>query len=264
MFRYTSRELVLLTLVVVIDGLGATTSAAEPSGLSAFANKQLTRLPEGDREKLANSFKELTGDELGKFDDPDSIQPFLISKFSAGDAAWIFVEADQGWDVPGLSAMRVHVFDSHWKRLFKQSFPTGYRMFLADVTVERNPDLGCDVLVGKLVYSVRRKELLAAGRYVRAHFARQGGALELVRHEEADGTLSQQWYGVNPAFIIGPTPPQRTPEAWIGSLRSKEPVEQVAALVWVSGRHLPSTERRVEGISQDCPAHERQRGPLSR
>jgi hypothetical protein len=43
----------------------------------------------------------------------------------------------------------------------------------------------------------------------------------------------------------------------MGTLRSKNPVEQVAALVWLSGRHLPSTERRVEGVSQE-PLHQAQ------
>jgi hypothetical protein len=45
--------------------------------------------------------------------------------------------------------------------------------------------------------------------------------------------------------------PKRTREEWIRSLRSKNPVEQLATLVWLSGTHLSSKEPRREDASEE-------------
>jgi hypothetical protein len=74
--------------------------------------------------------------------------------------------------------------------------------------------------------------------------------LVMVRLEDDEGRLVRNHFAWR-APSKGPPVPRRTQEEWIRSLRSADPVEQLATLVWLSGVHLPSSEPRAENVSQE-------------
>jgi len=120
-----------------------------PKGLETYAGKDLRKLDEGALLEFHRQLEKLTGDKPEKLE-WGSFEPWWVKPFAVGTCAWALLEAYPGYNVPDVSAIQVHVFDKNWNRLIKQSFATGYRFFLSDVSVLKDNPLKQDLLVAKV------------------------------------------------------------------------------------------------------------------
>jgi hypothetical protein len=233
--------------------------AQEPSprSLETYAGKDLRKLDERSLQELRGRLEALTGDKPEK-NEGRSFEPWWVKPFAAGSAAWVFLEAYPGYDVPDTSGVRVHVFDKNWKRLVKQSFPTGYRFFLTEVTVNRENPLTQDLLVAWVTPSGpfirfqggQMRPAFEQGDFQRQYYAVLSEQVVMVRLEDDKGQLARNHYRWT-APPKGPPVPTRTINEWVRSLRSPNAAEQLSTLVWLSGMHLPSTVTRQADVSQE-------------
>ncbi len=226
----------------------STTGAEEPAaaGLKNYVGKELWKLELSVREGFHRDVADLTGDKLESTDLRQSYWPWWVKPYASGRIAWMFMEVYPGWNVPDVSGVRIHLFDKGWKRVVKQEFPTGYRLRIKDVTLDENAALQQNLLVVRVVGSsplvgeAERKEFYALSK---ENFV-------LVRLENEDGQPFRNSYNSRVPFI-GPHVTQQSGENWIKQLRSDDPVEQLGALMWLTGRHLPSTEKRRENVNEE-------------
>jgi hypothetical protein len=246
--------LVMLGLVFVLPGVAQET---KPKGLELYDGKDLLKLDEHARAGFQKVVQALTGDKLEKQLERSSYEPWWVKPFAGGKAAWVLLEAYPGYDVPDMSGVQIHLFDNKWQRLRKQSFPTGYRFFLNEVTLVKENPLKRDLLAAKVTSSgpfiVRGEDkhpVFEQGDYQLQYYALLGDHFVMVRLEDNKKKLAQNHYRWS-SPPKGPAVPKRTRDEWIRSLRSEDPVEQLATLVWLSGAHLPSTEKRQEKVNQE-------------
>src|SRR5437879_8151960 len=111
-----------------------------PKGIEAYADKDLRKSADKKKQELYKQFQALTGDKPDKNASPQ-FEAWWIRQFRASNAAWMFLEAYPGYEVPDASGVQIHVFDKNWKRLVKQSFQTGYRLFLNEAQVLKHDAL---------------------------------------------------------------------------------------------------------------------------
>lgn len=249
------KALLPLTLALFI---GMTSLAQEPKqkGLDFFVGKDLRQLDDRSRDDLSKQFEALTGHRLN-WEPWSSPDPWWIKPFVSGDAAWIFLEAYPGYDIPDVSRVQIHVFDKNWKHTRKQSFLTGYRFFLNEVVLSKENPLGQELLVAKvtssgpfLIQGEEKRPAFERGNYQRQYYAFLRDQFVMVRLEDDKKELVQNHYRWR-SPPKGPPVPKRTCEEWIRSLSSEAPVEQLATLVWLSGMHLTSAEKREENVNQE-------------
>ena len=170
----------------------------------------------------------------------------------------MFVEVYPGYDVPDVSGVRLHVFDSRWRRIAKQSFPTGYRFFLQEAKVEKNKLLKQDLLIVQVKSSGpfrvssdgSKKPAFEQGDYQRQYYAFFDNRMRLVRLEDNKRKLVRNHYRTETPFKGGVIPKHSKWE-WIRTLESKNPCEVLATLVWLSGTHLKGNARRFKGANQE-------------
>jgi hypothetical protein len=195
----------------------------------------------------------LTGDPP---DPTDEFVPWWVDRFTSGEAAWMVLDAYPGCDNPDTSAIRVYLFDRHWKRFFKLAFPTGYDRNLAKAQVRRSKLLHEELLVTTTypnAGSIDSKGEWKAALGLRQYYALVGDQLVLVRLEDHEGRSVRNLYHTS-APNLGPPVSGQTSDQWIRSLRSNNPVEQLAALVWLTGMHLSSSEPRYSNVNQESVA----------
>jgi len=226
------------------------------NGLEAYVGKDLRQLEEEDFREFARTVKAITG-KKPKYKEWSSLAPWWVKEFHAGSARWMFLEAYPGYDIPDISAGRVHIFGRNWKRIGKQAFSTGYRFFLNEAKIVTNKTLDQDLLVIQitssgpfLVRGKQKKPAFEQGDYQRQYYALRGDRLVLVRLEDNEGRLVRNHYRWS-APPKGPPVPKRTKTDWIQSLDSPVPIEQLATLVWLSGLHLASAEPRDKNVNQE-------------
>ena len=176
--------------LVLLLALSVFAEEPEPAGLEPYRNKDLRKLDDKERRAFAKRLGELTGDDPRK----PTHRPFeawWVKRFPTGDAAWLLVQAYPGYDVPDVSGVRLHVFDKKWTRIAQDSFPTGYRYFLREVSlVEENP-LKTPILVAKvsssgpfIVNGGTRRPAFEQGNFQRQYYALHGTSFVLVRLED--------------------------------------------------------------------------------
>jgi len=71
-----------------------------------------------------------------------------------------------------------------------------------------------------------------------------------VRLEDDRGRVARNHYAWRTPHR-GPPVPRRTTEEWIANLTSGAAVDRLAALVWLTGRHLPSQTERQANCTQE-------------
>jgi hypothetical protein len=229
----------------------------KPKGLEPYVGKALRKFDERATAEFQKEVEALTGDKPQK-KEWWSYKPWWVKPFATGNAAWLFLEAYPGYDVPDVSSVQVHVFDKNWKRLAKQSFPTGYRFSLEEVALARDNPLKQILLVAKVEstgpFIVRRGEkkrpAFEQGDYQFQYYALLGDRFVMVRLEDDKKKLARNHYRWQTP-LKGPAVPKRTREEWVRSLNSKNPVEQLAIMVWLSGEHLSSKETRRQDANQE-------------
>jgi len=254
--REDMKQLILMILGLM-SFLPCMAEEVHPKGLESYVGKDLRKLDDdGSRRVLEKQIEIVTGE---KRDEKNwhLCEPWWVKPFARGDGAWMLLEAHPGYDVPDLSAVQVHLFDKSWKRVAKDSFPTGYRMLLKEVSISNENPLKEGLLVAEVTstgpFIVRGNEKHPAfeqGDSQFEYYALLSDHFVLVRLEDNNRTLVQNAFSWE-APVKGPKVPKRTPDEWIGSLNSKDPVEQLTTLVWLSGRHLTSTEARHENENQE-------------
>jgi hypothetical protein len=229
-------------------------------GLSQFAGQDLRKL-----EKFGMpAFQELVRGLTGDAEDPDpwgSPRPWRVERFPVGDAAWVLLEGYPGFEIPGVSSMRIHIFDTKWKRIKKQEFLTGYRMRLTRITLATENPLGRPLVVARVVSTGPfqivngvERPAFEAGEFQRQYYALCGGEFAMVRLEDHKGKIVPNHYRWR-APTKGPEVPERTREEWIGTLTSDDPAAQLATLVWLTGAHLSSKAPRAANVNQESVAH---------
>ena len=246
--------------------VAALCAAAEvqQEGLSAYKGKDLRKLDEKGLMTFMEEFRALTGDKPEEKSDWGGFEPWWVDQIHSGEAAWVFLEAYPGYAIPDMSAMRVNVFDKNWKRICKQSFPTGYRFFLGEVKIEPNKALSQDLLVATVtcagpfmvVDGEKKGPAFEQGWYQKQYYALSGTNVVMVRLEDDKGLIARNHYAWS-APPKGPPVPSRTKEEWIKSLQSTNAVDQLATLVWLTGGHLSSREERKPDHNQESVADSR-------
>jgi hypothetical protein len=228
-------------------------SPASTEGLSEF--RGIVKFSKGDADRLVVKYKALTGEELELKE--HGFWPWWVASFKSEPAAWMLLTAYPGYNVPDVSAVEVHLFDGRWKRIAKQAFPTGYRMFLNEGTVEHPVEAGTDVLVLKttsagpfIVSPGPKRPAFEQGQFQRQYCGFSNGQLHLIRMLDDEGRLVRNSYRWSQP-MKGPTPPARSTEEWIRSLGSSDVVESLAALAWLTGAHLSSKTPRHENVNQE-------------
>jgi hypothetical protein len=206
---------------------------------------------------VRHRFRAMTGDELGEKWGNRPLELWALSTFETANAMWVLIEAYPGYNVPDVSGIKLHFFDKSWTRTCQHSFPTGYRFFLDSVTVQRREELDRPLIVAKVTSSGpyigsagRKRPAFEQGDYQLQYYAMLETNLFLVRLEDNKGVLAPNHYRWQ-APPKGPAVPKRTKEAWLKSLDSSSAVEQLSALVWLTGSHLSSAEERKSDHNQE-------------
>ncbi len=187
------------------------------------------------RRNLRKTVKKLTSVKVNA--NPAKLHPWWVAKYESGETYWILFEGYQGLAIPDFSYTRIHRFDENWKYLGSSEFPTGARAVLYEAKVAREPVLEMDAIKLRTT-SLRQVYVIAGDRVV------------LVRQEDEEHSMVTRWYYTMVPFV-GPVHPERMPEEWIRSLDSKDPVEVLETLIWLSGKHLPSDEKRRPNVNQE-------------
>jgi hypothetical protein len=222
-------------------------SEASDRGLADYVNKDLRNLTPAERETFSAKLSGIVPHPDAKNPDiADTFQPLFVKPFGSGKAKWIFLEKYCGWDVPDLSAVRVYLFDETWNKIHHKSYPTGVHVYLAQARVEKSAQFEQDLLVVQ-VENPEPNE----GDYQKQHYAFTGDRMALVRLENKNNQLIPNNYTCSTPMMGGEVP-KRTKTEWIETLTSGSTVEQMAALVWLSGSHLKSSEPRQENKNQEA------------
>src|SRR5437660_6974638 len=134
---------VLVTAVVCGLGQQAT------QDLARYAGKDLRKLTTNEVAALRAEFRDKTKIELGEKWGWCPLAPWLVAHYDTGAASWVLVEVYPGYAIPDMSGMKVHFFDRSWRRVCSHSFPTGYRFFLDEVTVQNREQMDRPLIVAK-------------------------------------------------------------------------------------------------------------------
>jgi len=228
---------------------------ASERGLAKYEGKDLQTSDDTALAAFAKSYKVTTGEEIGT--NWSAPKPWLVNRFSGGNASWIVLLVYPGYEIPDVSFVEAHLFDKDWNRLAKEEFPTGYRMFIKEAKVVRELALSCDTLVIKtvsagpfMVTQSGRKPAFEQGAFQLQHYAALGTNLHLVRISDDNGRLVRNSYRSRSPFK-GPSVPARTAVEWGQSLSSTNAVEVLASLVYLTGGHLLGSEQRSPNVNQE-------------
>ena len=244
-------------LLLLVPILNSAADEPKDKGLASYVGKDLRFLDEKEAAAFQKRYASLTGEKF-EFELGDGLNPWWVKSFGAGKCSWILLQGYPGIQVPDVSYMVIHAFDKDWKRLAKQEIPTGYRFRLEEVTVSKNDSLNQDLLVAKVICNgpflevegEKPRPLFEQGDFQRQYYALLDDHFVLVRMEDDKGRLVGNSYCWSKP-VKGPEVPKKSRDEWIRTLSSSNPVEQLATLVWLTGRHLPSGDKREKNINQE-------------
>jgi hypothetical protein len=255
--RVQAAVLVKIIILLLTVAFGFCVAQEPAHGLSRYVGRDLRKLGTNEMASLREAFKARTGDELGEKWGWSPFECWSLYPCNTPESAWVLVEAYPGYGVPDISGMKLHFFDKSWTRTCKQSFPTGYRFFLDSVTVQKRPELDRPLIVAKVTSAVPfitspgpKLPAFEKGNFQLQYYALFETNLFIVRLEDNKAVLQRNHYRWRTPSK-GPPVPQRTKEAWLKSLDSSSAIEQLAALVWLTGSHLSSAEERKSDHNQE-------------
>ena len=243
--------------LLLTTALGSCLAQEPARDLSHYVGRELRKLDTNELAFLRAAFKSKTGEELGEKWGGRPLETWALAAYDTIDSAWVLVEAYPGYAIPDVSGVKLHFFDKAWIRTSKHSFPTGYRFFLESVTVQKRQELDRPLIVAKLTSAGpfitspgAKKPAFEQGDYQLQYYALLETNLFIVSLEDNKGVLARNHYRWR-SPPKGPVVSQRTKEAWLKSLDSSKPVEQLAALVWLTGSHLSSADERNSDHNQE-------------
>jgi hypothetical protein len=249
--RYCKTAAFALVTVACLAGC-----AARPP-LWAYLDRDLMKLSKAESDELARHLKEVTGAALFEAHEGVSFQPFCVRRFETGDVSWLFLEAHLAYSAHDVSIVRAHLFDSDWKRCAVQIFPVGHRFLMEEAIVVDDDKLDENLLVVKAVsigpfleVGGKKSPALEQGEFQREFYALLEGSFVLVRLEDDKGRIVPNDYTLGRSYK-GPDFPAKEVEEWLQALESSNAVEQLAALVWLTGKHLSSAEPRHAYLDQE-------------
>lgn len=249
----------LVFVIATVCGFGQQSA----QDLSRYASRDLRKLSANEVVALQAEFKDMTGAELGEKWGWCPLVPWLLARYDMGNVSWILVEAYPGYDIPDVSGLKLHFFDKTWGRVCTHSFPTGYRFFLDEVTVQRREQFDRPLVVAKttsagpfITSPGPKRPAFEQGEFQLQYYALVGTNLFMVRLEDNKGLVARNHYRCS-APPKGPAVPARSKEQWVGCLESSNVVEQLSALVWLTGAHLSSHEKRMVDHNQESVADSR-------
>jgi hypothetical protein len=221
--------------------------------LSRYAGRDLRKLTTNEAALFRSEVTAKTGVKLGEY----SMQPWLLARFDQAGVAWVLIEGYPGYAIPDVSGVTLHFFDKSWTQICNETFPTGYRFFLNQVTVQRGANLNCPLIVAKATCSGPfitspgpKRPAFEQGDFQRQYYALSGTNVLLVRLEDDNGKLVRNSYGWS-APMKGPRVPTRTKAEWLEWLGSSNAVQKLYVLVWLTGGHLSSQGGRMTDHNQE-------------
>ena len=194
--------------------------------LLSFENKDLTKIDKEDEKKLRVALNQI-GAEIN-----NSTKLGTFSKISnaQGNYYYALLSMISSLGFPGNCKLQIQLFNIQGQPLKLISFNNGWRLFLDNVKVEIIPDIGREIIV---VQSQRGEN----GRDIaKQYYGLVNEDILLIRLENSEGKLiPNRYYASN--HTIGITPPQRSEEQWINSLKSTDIVELLDSLEFLGGDH---------------------------
>jgi len=131
------------------------------------------------------------------------------------------------------------------------------------VTVQNREQIDQPLIVAKascvgpfIISPGPKRPAFEQGDFQLQFYALLGTNLLMVRLEDNQGVVARNHYRwrVPPK---GPAVPARSKEQWIACLESANVVEQLSALVWLTGGHLASHEERKSDYNQESVSDSR-------
>jgi hypothetical protein len=241
----------LLTVFIALIGHAAA------QDLLQYADRDLRKLNTNAIASLQAEFKAKTGVDLGEKWGWRPLAPWILTAYDTPKTAWVLVEAYPGYEIPDVSGIKVHLFDKSWARVCSVSFPTGYRFFLNEVTVQKRQGFDRPLVVAKVTSAGPfitspgpKRPAFEQGDFQLQYYALLQTNLFMVRLEDDKGVLVRNYYRWRTP-LKGPAVPTRSKEEWIRWLDSTNIVEQLSALVWLTDAHLSSREARKADHNQE-------------
>lgn len=163
----------------------------------------------------------------------DRPRPWRVWKRTRnGKARFVMLLGESLFIIPGGSSACIQVFDETATRLGSWSFQAGWRIELTDASIEYSPRLASDVVI------LHTSAVINGRDVAKQYYAVREDRLSLVRLEDAAGKATNNEYRY-PSAEIGQFPDAKTVEAWLALLQSKDPVDVLAALIFLGGKHRP-------------------------
>ncbi len=228
------------------------------SELVAYVGRDVSAMGVSEKEAFITLFRSVSENDkaLPPFgEDNWEFVPQSLYEF-ADPAFRFFVEIAPGFGHPGFCGLRIHIFDDGWKPVRVDAFSTGYRQRITGVYKAKSIMLDTEVLVVKTVYATLPEVMpndkqTEAPQFRLQFYAIVDGSLMLVRIEDDQGKLILNSYSDWTVPAIGMNYPKGTTQELCELLSSGPDPQRLALLAWVTGDHMNSDIKRVEGVSQE-------------
>lgn len=250
----------IVAFLAFVAATTGTPAQEPPQDLSRYAGRDLRELTTNEVAVLQTEFKARTGAELGQKWGWCPLAPWLLAHYDADRVSWLLVEAYPGYDIPDVSGMKLHFFNESWAPTSSRSLPTGYRYFLNEVTVQQREQLDRPLIVAKatcagpfITSPGPKRPAFEQGDFQFQYYALMQTNVFMVRLEDNHGVVARNHFRWSTP-TTGPPISTRSKEEWIKWLGSTNVVQQLSALVWLTGEHLPSSEERKSDQNQESVA----------
>lgn len=227
--------------------------------LASYVGRDVRKMDAEEKRVFVDLFRTAAGDDQALSQKDWEFVPQTLYEFDDPKLRF-FVEIAPGFDRPGFCGLRLHYFGPDWSYDRRDSFSTGYRQEIVQVRRLTPKALGCNALVVKTISAgpwtvdiqgQRVGTPFFSGKHQLQYYAVVGDALMLVRREDESGNLVLNQYSNWSVPEIGMNYPQGTTAELLEVLRSKSETQKLALLVWLSGKHMSSTVKRRQGVSQE-------------
>lgn len=202
---------------------------AQTTALDRFVGKDLFKSPDEMR-----ALTKIIGDApKGYLLEP---APWRVWKINRDGIAYLAVLVEEELIIPGKSTACIQLFDAAAKRIYSWSFPTGWRMTPASVSMEFSREAGAELIVFRMDQYVNGRPI------AKEYFGISGDQVLLVRLEGEDSKVFQAEH-VFHNYEIGSAPNAETVEEWVAMLESHDQVLVLSGLAFLGGRHLSEPNR---------------------
>ncbi len=239
----------ILAWCSVAAGQEATTS------IEGFVGKDICELDAKTLAQFTDLFRSVTGNKEALAGNDWEFVPQRVYVLRTPEPVRFFLEIAPGRRHPGFCGLRVHHFDEQWQFTSAVAFSTGYRTKITDVRKEMVPNIAAEAIVVTTIsagpWSTLPDGTRKPPRLQRQYYACVSGSLMLVRREDEKGHLVRNNYANWTVPEVGMHYPTGSVEQMCDLLETGTNAEVLAVLVWLSGSHLPSDRKRLDGASQE-------------